>query len=286
MKKINTAKKHIEIGEYLEAKEILLELYNDDSFDMEVLRLLLDTYYQLEQNNIEYDFEGFISIYERINKINKDDEYLDIYKDIYNNYLYIIDYESKINDLCFDISWKKIHDYNMAHCHDNMKDQEKANRELLDLIIKDLNLKVSKKEKNRGYRGILEIKSLLNGDVEITETFESSTEHYSNVSVGTTNVGVSYFTKDPTKYYDTTFENKNNNITVEEIVENLKVLNDDIEKMTIADKKNKTIKKILSIFVILIAIILNIILYKSSLLLGIITSIILLSIYFFFKENY
>ena len=90
----------------------------------------------------------------------------------------------------------------------------------------------------------------------------------------------------PTKYYDTTFENKNNNITVEEIVENLKVLNDDIEKMTIADKKNKTIKKILSIFVILIAIILNIILYKSSLLLGIITSIILLSIYFFFKENY
>ena len=75
MKKINTAKKHIEIGEYLEAKEILLELYNDDSFDMEVLRLLLDTYYQLEQNNIEYDFEGFISIYERINKINKEVHY-------------------------------------------------------------------------------------------------------------------------------------------------------------------------------------------------------------------
>lgn len=285
MKKINTAKKHIEIGEYLEAKEILLELYNEDSFDIDVLRLLLDTYYQLEQNNIEYDYEDFISIYERINKIDENDKSLDNYKDIYDNYLYIIDYESKINDLCFDISWKKIHDYNMAHCHDNMNNQEKANKKLLDLIIKDLNLKTPEIEKKSSYRGIVEIKAFLNGTVEICESYESSTEHYSTVSVGNTNIGISNFTKDPTKYYDITFENKNISITLEEILDNLQVLSNDIERMIVVDNKNKLIKKMLSTFIMLIAIVFNIFMYKFSLIIGIIVSVILLSIYFFFIES-
>ena len=280
MKKIEVAKKHFEIGEFLEAKNILLNLYKEDSFDIEVITLLMDTFYQLDQNEIEYNYEAFLDLYDRLNKIDNENEYLDIYENFYNDYINIINNNSDISNLCSDIYFKSIHNYQMNHCHDGFNGKRKANKRLSDIIFKELDLNMPKDCKFYRTQEITDFKAFSDGSIEIQYKFEGTSEdHLSHVSVGSSNFDVMYSTKGTDSYSTHTFMPNKKDVTTDEVISNLKKLEKVINDINKKDKVQSKIFKYLLRFILLLLVLLTIFLYTKSIVLGIVFTIITIFVF-------
>lgn len=277
MKKLELAKNHIKIKEYLEAKEILEELYNQNSFDINVLELLLEVYFQLTNNGEEDNTQNFTIIYERVKKLNENEQYtqiLDNYNDIYEAYLLINEEENELASLILDINLK-LSKWRIAG--DISANKYKENKALNNIIFKCLNLDLPKKRnflKESRISDIVKINP--DGSAEIKYRFGGDTiDHsFSASSSDGKKYDISYTTRDNYEYSIYTFNNKKSDIEYEEIYNNLINLRDTLEKST---RSRKIDNKLFSIFRVLIYIILiaiAIFVFTQDIVIGMITVII------------